>query len=202
MDLFEYFRIAWETLLQNKFRSLLTMLGVIIGVMSVIVLVALGEAAQTYVENEFVGLGSNLILVTPGKQETTGMAPVVAGSFRSLTSQDALKVARRAQGVTRVAPLVMGAGAVRYRGLLRDAMVLGATEDWTEVRSLYPRIGRFITRQDVEKNNAVVVLGAGIKEGLFGDKNALYEKVTINRRKFNVIGVMEDIGMTFDIDMD
>ncbi len=202
MDLTEYFRIAWDTLRQNKIRSLLTMLGVIIGVMSVVMLVALGEAAQKYVEDQFTGLGSNLILVTPGKQETTGIAPVVAGSFRSLTRKDALQVARRARGIRNVAPVVSGAGGVRYQGLLRDTMVIGATEEWTEVRDLHPRIGRFITRQDVEKNNAVVVLGSTIKEALFGGKNALNEKVTINRRKFNVIGVMEDIGVTFGIDMD
>ena len=87
MNPFEYLRVALDSVGQNKVRSLLTMLGVIIGVMSVILLVALGEGAQTFVETEFAGMGTNILMVTPGKQETSGMMPIFASSFRKLTYQ-------------------------------------------------------------------------------------------------------------------
>lgn len=104
MSPFEYFRIALESIAQNKVRSLLTMLGVIIGVMSVILLIALGEGAQSYVESEFAGLGSNILIVTPGKQETSGMIPLVAGSFRKLTYANAKELARRSSGSACINP--------------------------------------------------------------------------------------------------
>ena len=202
MDPFEYFHIAMQTIAQNKARSLLTMLGVIIGVMAVVVLVALGEAAQRYVELEFAGMGSNLLNITPGKQETTGAAPMVSKSFRKLTNENAREIRRRARGVALVAPLVIGAGAVRFGDRLRDSMVFGVTEECSPVRNIYPQFGRFITHQDDEKNSAVCLLGLQVKKDLFGDTNPLNEQVTINRRKFQIVGVMEEIGTTLGINMD
>jgi putative ABC transport system permease protein len=202
MSSFEYFRIALDSLLQNLVRSFLTMLGVIIGVMSVILLVSLGEGAQAYVEQEFAGLGSNLILITPGKQETTGMVPVVAGSFRKLSYAEAKEIERKALGVKEVSPVVMGAGGVRYAERKRDVMILGVTPSFEPVRNLRVRIGRFITDSDVDNNNRVCVLGQTVKQELFGNGNALYENVDINRRKHRVVGIMEKKGMTLGIDAD
>ena len=202
MDPLEYFRIAIQTIAQNKARSLLTMLGVVIGVMAVVMLVALGEAAQRYIELQFAGMGSNLISVTPGKQESTGAAPIVSKSFRKLTNENAREIRRRARGVAHVAPIVVGAGAVRSGGRMRDCMVFGVTEDCSPVRNIYARTGRFVTAPDVEKNAAVCLLGLQVKTDLFGGKNALHEQITINRRKFQVVGVLEELGTTLGINMD
>ncbi|HOS04029.1 MAG TPA: ABC transporter permease, partial [Candidatus Hydrogenedentes bacterium] len=98
MNALELLRVALDSIAQNKVRSALTMLGVIIGVMSVIQLISLGEGAQTYVEKEFAGMGSNLLLITPGKQETSGMMPIVAGSFRKLTYANAKELQRKVVG--------------------------------------------------------------------------------------------------------
>lgn len=202
MSAVEYFRIALESLSQNKVRASLTMLGVIIGVMSVMLLVALGEAAQAFVQKEFADMGSNILIVTPGKQETTGMMPVVAGSYRDLTYADAKEIDRRAMGVRGVSPLVMGAGAVRYGDRRRDTMILAVTPDFETVRNLYVQVGRFVSENDVDRNNKVVILGTRVKEELFGDANPLNERIWINRTKHLVIGILESKGVTLGLDMD
>jgi len=202
MNPVEYLRVALDSIIQNKIRAFLTMLGVIIGVMSVIMLVSFGEGAQAYVEKEFAGLGSNLIMITPGKQETTGMVPVVAGSFRKLRYVEAKEIDRKAPGVKHVSPVVMGSGRVRFGERTRDVLVLGVTPSFEPVRNLHVRIGRFITDEDIEKNNRVCVLGQTAKEELFGYDNALYQQVYINQRKHMVVGIMEAKGMTLGIDAD
>ncbi|MDX9974198.1 MAG: ABC transporter permease [FCB group bacterium] len=198
----EHLMVALTSLAQNKVRSALTMLGVIIGVMSVILLVALGEGAQTYVENEFAGMGTNMLIITPGKQETSGMMPIVAGSFRKLTYENAKELGRKAVGVKGIAPMVMGAGPVRYGVRERNTVILGITPEFEEVRNLYVQIGRFVTGEDIDKNNRVCVIGTTVKNELFGDANALYERVSINRTKHLVVGIMEQKGMTLGINMD
>ena len=100
MDILETVAIAFQTLAANKMRSALTMLGVIIGVLSVVLLVALGEGARQYVTKEFAGLGSNILIVTPGKTETTGHMPPMAESIHKLTFADSEAIKKRARGRT------------------------------------------------------------------------------------------------------
>jgi len=202
MNPFEYLRVAVESVAQNKVRSLLTMLGVIIGVMSVILLVALGEGAQTFVESEFAGMGTNILMITPGKQETSGMMPIMAGSFRKLTYQNAKQIARRARGVKSVSPVVLGAGRVRYGDHRRDTMIIGATPEFLTVRNLSLGQGRFITDQDIQKHRNVCVIGTTVKKEVFGDESAISKQVSINRRKHIVVGVMEPKGMMLGLNMD
>lgn len=202
MNPFEYLTVAIDSIFQNKVRAFLTMLGVIIGVMSVILLVSLGEGAQAYVEKEFAGLGSNLVLVTPGRQETTGMVPIVAGSFKKLKYSEAREIERKAAGVKEVSPVVMGAGSVRFLDKRRDVLVLGVTPAFEPVRNLHVRIGRFITQEDIDRNNRVVVIGQKVQKELFGDSNPLSERVFINMRKHMVVGIMESKGMTLGVDVD
>ncbi len=198
----EYIRVAIDALTQNKVRSALTMLGVIIGVAAVILLVSLGEAARRYVETEFAGLGSNLLRVTPGKQEEGRMAPVLGGSFRKLTRLNADQIRSRTKAVNGVAPMVMGSGSIRFDDRQRNSMVIGVDEGYTKVRGVDAAIGRFITDQDDEKNNAVCVIGTRIREELFGGGNALNERISINRRKFTIVGILEPLGLSLGLDMD
>jgi putative ABC transport system permease protein len=202
MNPFEYFRVAIGSVAHNKVRSLLTMLGVIIGVMSVILLVALGEAAQIFVESEFAGMGTNILMITPGKQETTGMMPIFAGSFRKLKYQEAKQVERRGKGIKAVSPVVLGAGRVSWADRRRDTMIIGGTPAFLDVRNLAIGQGRFINLQDIQKRRNVCVLGTKVKEELFGAENALGKQVSINRRKHIVVGVMEPKGMMLGLNMD
>ncbi|GMU94213.1 MAG: multidrug ABC transporter substrate-binding protein [Candidatus Hydrogenedentota bacterium] len=202
MGPFEYLGIALDSIAQNKVRSLLTMLGVIIGVMSVILLISLGEGAQAYVAKEFAGMGSNVLIITPGKQETSGMMPLIAGSFRKLTYENAKEIERKARGVRAVSPVVLGAGAVQLGDRRRNTMILAVTPAFEVVRNLHVQSGRFVSDQDIEKNNKVCILGTKVRDELFGTGNALNEKVSINRTKHTVVGILEHRGTTLGINID
>ncbi|MBI5094352.1 MAG: ABC transporter permease [Candidatus Hydrogenedentes bacterium] len=202
MSLLESIYTALRSIAQNKVRSFLTMLGVIIGVMSVILLISLGEGAQAYVEREFAGMGSNILLITPGKQETSGMVPITAGSFRKLTYRDAKELVRKGHGINKVAPTVLGAGYVSFGERRRSTTIVGVTSDFEEVRKVYTQIGRFITDRDVDNNNKVCLLGVKVKRELFGEGNALNARVSINWTKHTVVGILEEKGMTLGINMD
>ncbi len=203
MSIFECISTALRSLSQNKVRAFLTTLGVIIGVMSVILLVSLGEAAQAYIENEFAGMGSNVLIISPGKQETTSdMIVVTAGSFRKLTYKDAREIKRKAVGITGVSANVLGSAKVRSGERQRDCLVIGVTEDFDEIRQLNTQVGRFIDEDDVDKNNRVCVIGTEVKQELFGNEPALYQKISINRRKHMVIGILEERGMVLGINLD
>lgn len=202
MTFAEYFGIALDSLAQNKVRSFLTMIGVTIGVLAVVLLVALGEGAQKYVAKEFADMGTNLLIITPGKQETSGMMPIVAGSFRKLTHENAKEIKRRAVGVKDVSPEVVGAGAVRYGDRERNCMILGVSPALERIRDMHVETGRFLDDKDLEKNNRVCVLGAQLKDELFGTANPLGERVSINRSKHLVVGVMERKGVTLGINAD
>jgi putative ABC transport system permease protein len=203
MSLVECILTALRSLSQNKVRSFLTTLGVIIGVMSVILLVALGEAAQKYVENEFAGMGSNIIIISPGKQETTSSMIVVnAGSFRKLTTENAREIKRKVFGIKGVSGNVLGTAQLRFGNLERNCLMLGVMEDFAEIRQLRVQQGRFLSGQDLDKNTKVCVIGQDVKKALFGDKPALHERISINRMKHVVIGVMEQRGMMMGINLD
>ncbi len=202
MSWFEYIRVALDTVVENKVRSFLTMIGVTIGVLAVILLVALGEGAQAYVAKEFADMGTNLLIITPGKQETSGMMPIIAGSFRKLTYENAKEIQRNAVGVKDVSPEVLGAGSVKYQDRERDTMILAVTPALERIRDVHVDIGRFLDEKDIEKNNKVCVLGAGLRDELFGNANPLGERVSINRSRHLVIGVMERKGVTLGIDAD
>ena len=203
MSLIECILTALRSLSQNKVRAFLTTLGVIIGVMSVILLISLGEAAQAYIENEFAGMGSNVLIISPGKQETTSdMIVITAGSFRKLTYQNAREIERKAFGVTAVSANVIGSAKVRYENRQRDCLVIGGTEDLAKIRQLHTQVGRFLSEQDIDKNNKVCVIGTEVRRELFGNGPALHKKIAINRRKHMVVGILEERGMVLGINLD
>ena len=203
MNVFECILMALTSLSENKVRSFLTTLGVIIGVMSVILLVSLGEAAQLYIESQFNGMGSNVIMVSPGKQETTNSMVVVnAGSYRKLTTQDAREIKRKAQGIKAVSGTVVGTAKIKYRNIEKNCLMLGCQEDFAIIRELNVQMGRFIEEPDVDKNNKVCVIGLQVKRDIFGSKPALYEKISINQSKHVIVGVLEERGQMLGINLD
>jgi len=203
MNILECILMALGSLSENKVRSFLTTLGVIIGVMSVILLVSLGEAAQAYIENQFNGMGSNVIIISPGKQETTNSMVVVnAGSFRKLTTQNAREIKRKAFGVKAVSGTVIGTAQIRYRNIEKNCLLIGCQEDLAVIRELKVFTGRFIEEQDIDKNNKVCVIGMQVKKDIFGSKPALHEKISINRSKHVIVGILEERGQVLGINLD
>ncbi len=194
--------MAMESILANKIRSFLTMLGVVIGVASVILLVALGEGTRRYVYQELMGIGTNLLIITPGKTETTGHAPPQSSTTRKLTYDDIMYLKRNAFTLKGVAPILLGTGKVKYRNRSRNAMVLGVTSSFEDVRNLHVEIGSFITNEDVEFHRKIAIIGRTVKREIFGEDNPLGKMVRLAGVKYRVVGIMEKKGVSLGFDID
>ncbi|MFC1736540.1 ABC transporter permease, partial [Candidatus Hydrogenedentota bacterium] len=181
---------------------LLTMLGVIIGVTSVILLVSLGEAAQRYVELEFAGMGSNILIITPGKSETSGSIPLVSIAPHELTLEDSDAVGRRGRGVRDVAPLVFAQGYVKYGNRKRNTTILGVTNSFQEMRDLYVENGQYISKSDVRSRRRVVAIGRKIEQELFPNESPLGKLLNVNGTKYRIVGIMENKGYSLGMNLD
>ena len=182
-------------------RTLLTLLAMGIGVASVVMLTALGEGARNYVTGEFQSLGTHLLIVLPGRSETTGGPPPLLGETpRDLTLDDALAVAR-SRAVRRIAPIAIGSAGVSYREREREVMIVGSTSAFLEVRHLRISSGRFLPEGDPRRMSPVCVLGAKLKHELFGSASAIGRWVRIGDRRFRVIGVLASEGRSIGVDI-
>jgi putative ABC transport system permease protein len=179
------------------------MLGVIIGVMAVILLVSIGEGARVYITKELTGLGTNLLIITPGKTSTRGgFHPPSAGTVRKLSYDDSLALRRRAWLLTDAVPIVLGTGKIKYLNLGRDTMVIGTTPEFQRVRNLFVGVGSFVSQGDVDTKSKIVVIGTKVKEELFGEQSALGKVVTLSDARYRVVGVMQKKGTSLGWDID
>ena len=201
MNFVETIRVSFDALSANKLRSSLTMLGVVIGVASVILLVSIGEGARNYISDQFAGLGTNLLIIQPGKIETKGMLPPVS-TTKKLTYGDAEALKKRGFPVKLVAPVVIGTGTVKYQNRHRDIPVIGVTYEFQEARNLRVEVGSFITDIDVEGERKICVLGRKVVSELFGTSNPLGRMVTLNEARYRVVGIMEKKGVSLGTDID
>jgi len=182
-------------------RSALMLLAMAIGVASVVLLTALGEGARHYVTDKFISLGTHLLIVLPGRSETTGGPPPLLGETpRDLTIEDAMAIGR-SPAVRRVAPLSVGSAPVSFGNLSREVTILGSTADLYAIRDLSMAQGQFIVSSDASRAEAVCVLGHTLKKELFGNAPALGRWVRIGERRFRVIGVLAPKGQSLGMDM-
>jgi len=203
MNFIEIFKVSLEAILSNKVRSGLTMLGVIIGVLAVILLVSIGEGARVYITKELTGLGTNLLIITPGKTSTSGgFHPPSAGTVRKLTYDDAQALRRRAWLLTDAVPIVLGTSRIKFKNIGRDTMVIGTTPEFQRVRNLFVDIGSYVSQGDVDSKAKIVVLGTKVKEELFGDQSALGQVVMLSDARYRVVGVMQKKGTSLGWDID
>jgi len=194
-------RFGYRSLTGYPTRTLLMLLAMSIGVTAVILLTSLGEGARRYVLGEFSALGANMVIVIPGRNETTGGAPPMAGATpRDLTLQDALSL-YRSSAVRNVAPLIVGTAPVSYGSYVREVMILGSTSQMQPVRELEMAQGRFLPDDDPERASNVVVLGAKVKRELFGNQRAVGEWLRISDRRYRVIGVLAQKGQSLGHDI-
>ncbi|MFA5881855.1 MAG: ABC transporter permease [Eubacteriales bacterium] len=200
MKLFEALKIALHGLASNKMRSLLTMLGVIIGVGSVITLVSIGEGVKSSISSQIQGLGSNLILVTPGRGKA-GVNVSTLGAVNRLTYDDALAVERNADSVKNVAPVIESSAYIQYKSG-KTTLVSGTTESYAEVRNFPVRSGDFISRGDIRGYRPVAVIGDTVRKELFPGQDPLNKTLMINSKDYEIIGVMGKKGRTLTIDND
>jgi putative ABC transport system permease protein len=203
MKLADTFALAWGSLAQQPRRTALIGLAMSIGVGAVVVLTALGEGARGYVLAQFAGLGSNLVIVIPGRAETTGAAPgVLSGqTTRDLTLDDADAVSRL-PGVNGVAPLNVGTAQITRGSLGREVVLLGSTAPLLTIRNMHLGQGSFLPAGANDQTTPVCVLGDLIRSELFGNANPLGEWVRIGDRRFRVIGTLAPQGQQMGFNTD
>jgi putative ABC transport system permease protein len=185
----------------HRLRTGLSLLGVATGVAAVVTLTALGEGARVYVTNQFASLGTNLLIVAPGKNETTGM-PGIGGVPHDLTLDDALAIAREVAEVEKVAPFSMGTESVSHGERRRQVAVLGSTNELLAVRRLRVSRGRYLPATEWSRGSAVAVLGATAARELFPGADPVGEIIRIGDWRMRVIGVMAPRGVQLGVNMD
>lgn len=200
MRLFEVLGVALKGLGGNKLRSLLTMLGVIIGVGSVITLVSIGEGVKSSISKQIQGLGSNLVLVTPGTGTPGTNISTLGGATSKLSYDDALAV-EGSYAIKNVAPVIESSGYAAYKER-RATLITGTSESYGEVRNIPLLSGDFISRADIRGYRPVAVLGDYLKRELFPGVNPIGQTITVNNQDYTVIGVMQKKGRTLTIEND
>jgi len=206
--LFETFKLAIITLRANKLRSLLTMLGIIIGVSSVILLISIGSGLKGYITGQLQGLGSNSLYVVPGNLELkpggggSGGTPGAGTASLKFTLAQYHELIQK--GITFQA--VMGYsennGTVSYAGKSNTLQVAGVGYQYPEVRNQYPIQGTFFNATQQEAGKKVIVLGKTVADNLFGNEDPTGKKITLSDNKFTVLGVLEKKGAFGSVDMD
>ena len=190
-------RVAVSSLTAHTMRTVLTMLGIVIGVAAVIALVAAGTGAQAQVVSQFQSLGSNLVTVTALSNFGFSQGGLQQSS-RTLTMNDVNAIKSLATSVSQVAPLYSANATVTYGGSTTSTTINGVTEEYATVRNTTVTRGRFLTQEDNDNVAMVVVLGTSVVEDLFGNSevNAIGETVRINRQNYEVIGVLKSKGQS------
>ncbi|HEX9288866.1 MAG TPA: ABC transporter permease [Anaeromyxobacteraceae bacterium] len=203
MNMAELFLTALDTIRASKLRAFLTTLGVIIGVLAVILLVALGEGVRQYIGDTFASMGANVLQITPGKRDTKGgmMAPM-SGVAHKLTPEDEQAVVHRVFTVDGVSGIVQGSATLRYQGRRRDAMALGVGDRFSDIRNMHVDAGRFFSEEDIASHRRYAVIGRVIEQELFGDENPLGKTLKINDAEYRVIGILEHRGNSLGFDLD
>lgn len=182
--------IFW-TLSGNKVRSGLTILGIVIGIASVITMVAIGQGAKDSIESSIESIGSNLIIVTPGTQRG-GAVSQGRGSSRSLTLEDANAIKSQIQGVRAVAPEVSRRYQITAKGENTNTQVIGTVSDYMTARNLKMNIGSFFSEQQIKSSAKVAILGPIARDDLFGlNVNPVGQSIRINKVEFKIVGVTE-----------
>ena len=186
----------------HRLRTSLSLLGVAIGVAAVLLLTSLGEGARSYVTGEFALLGSNLVIVLPGRSETTGIVPVAGGVPHDLTLEDVEALRRRVSSLASVAPLAVGGLTARFGERSRDLTVAGVTAEWKDLRRLSLREGSFIPKGEPSRAPRVCVIGAKVAEELFPGRSPVGELLRLGDEKFRVAGVLVSRGVSLGLDLD
>ena len=202
MSLVDILGFTLGSLRGHRLRTLLMLLAMAIGVAAVVILTSLGEGARRYVTGEFATLGTHLIIVLPGKSETTGAGPsmFIGDTPRDLTLDDSLALTRSST-IRRIAPISVGSAAVSWQGREREVPILGSTSDLLEIRHWSMAQGKFLPPDDPTQASPVCVIGAKVRNELFGAQSALGEWVRIGDRRFRVIGIMATEGRSIGLDV-
>ena len=188
----ESFLMAWASLIANKLRSLLTMLGIIIGVAAVIALVSIGNGVKQDIEDSISSLGSNLLVVLPGAPRTPG-ARSSQGSMKSLKISDYEAIAKL-EGVKAASPMTNGSYVVIYQNKNWTTSVAGVNSNFQDVNNWTMTSGRFFSDKNVQNRERVAVVGQTVVKNLFTDEDPVGKEIRVKNIPFRVIGVLKSKG--------
>jgi putative ABC transport system permease protein len=188
-------KVASQSIRKNKMRTLLTMLGIIIGVGAVIVMVAVGQGAQSQIRDQINNLGTNMIVITPGAS-TQGGVSQGAGAFNTLTIKDVEKLERELPSLAAVSPVVVTRSQVVAGGTNWRTMINGVDTDYQQIRDWPTAYGAFFGPEDVRSIRKVAVLGNTVAKSLFGETDPVGERIQIRNVPFDVVGVLAPKGQT------
>ena len=196
-------RFARDAATAYPLRTSLSVLAMAIGVAAVVVLTALGDGARRYVVQQFSSLGSNLVIVLPGRSATGGFSPAnaITTTPRDLTVDDAAALSRL-PSVRRVAPLAVGTSEINANGRLREGLVAGTASTYLEIRSFKMAQGSFLPEADWNRGSPVAVIGARIQEEIFAGRPAVGELIRLGDRRLRIVGVLKSTGQGLGMNTD
>lgn len=200
-DFLVYFNQGFKTLLANKVRTVLSMLGVLIGVAAVVTILALGKGAEVEIKKNLESLGTNLLMVRPGSVRVGGVAQS-SGAANRLLYTDVLEVKEKINSIKNVSAIVDDRAQVTYEASNWNTFVQGTSASWAVMHSSQPAVGRFYTEEEDQQRERVAVIGATVKKELFGTKNPIGEMIKVNKVIFQVIGVLPEKGASGFRDQD
>jgi len=196
-------RLAFGSVARNPMRTSMMLIATSIGDAAVLVLTSLGESARRFVIDEFQSLGTDLVIVLPGRSETTGVGPgiVMGETPRDMTLDDA-RASLRSPSVAIIAPVIIGSAAVSHGGLERETTILGTTRAFMEIRHWNMALGEFLPDVDMDRASPVCVIGRVIQEEIFGDVPPVGRWLRVGDRRCRVTGVLGDMGRSVMMDTD
>jgi putative ABC transport system permease protein len=193
------FKTALSGIVTNKLRSVLTILGIVIGIASVILMLSIGQSAQALILSQVASFGSDSLFVEPGNSEEGG-PPI--GVDLTVLKYDAVLELKKLSTVDRVAPMVWLDASVTYQDKDKRVLIVGTTPDSQDIDNAYPTSGRFFDEVELRSRSRVAVLGYKMANILFDGNDPIGQRVKINRVSFKVIGVMEEQGTKFFQNLD
>ena len=203
MRFYDLLFLAFSTLIRYPLRTLMLLIATSIGVMAVILLTAVGEGARDYITGEFKDMGTNLLIVLPGKNETTGggsPADLAGNAPRDLTVEDAISL-RQIEAINRIAPIVVGETPAQFNGLERSVPIIGTTPSFLAVRKWEMETGNFLPGVTLDRSPPVCVIGKEVESELFGKNNAIGQWLRVGDRRCRVTGVIATEGRAIGIDV-
>src|SRR5574343_517303 len=203
MRLTDTLRFARDAATGYPMRTALSVLAMSIGVAAVVILTGLGDGARRYVVGQFSSLGTNLVIVLPGRSGTGGFNPAnaITSTPRDLTIDDAGSL-RRLPGARRVAPLAVGTSEISYGGKLREVMVAGSTAEFIPIRNFEIAQGQGLPEEDWNRGSSVAVIGAKIRTEMFGSNPVIGQLVRVGDRRLRVVGVLKSTGQGLGMNTD
>ena len=194
MNIFQTIKSSLTNLAANKVRSFLTMLGMIIGVGSVIAIMSVGAGAQSLIFNEISSFGTNLIGVMPGGSEEDAPPASMMGAVITTLTYDDAKAIGKIPHIEAVTPYSNGNANISFGDKIKNINFIGVTSQYVDVEDNKVSLGRFISPEEDESTARIVVLGSEVKDDLFGEDNPLNKRIKIDKTSFLVVGVMQKKG--------